>query len=460
MKRVLNLLILILLLTLNPQSLSYAETPVLNETNADSATFQFNQKNFSYPGIGTFYIRKIDFKVSNQKYRTSFSFPGSTGTLTYFDDSGSLITKPLYNGFLPLGKVLHIKTDSYHMILGQGYTYRDLGNGTIENLGSDAIHIKKADGKWIVTYTYSARKNSFGILWGLNANKELIDYSNPTQVKIWSGYDLDRSARLSIDGYYYKSPSTYRPATQASYWRIPNSYITNSLIKNKSNLAADLLGNGLLMIAKDTVNEAGFIPTLPASTWLKSDYNIGPGFFDTRFNSDTIETYLIAYQKYKDPVYRDVYLKMSDFYLQHGQNCHRSVFGSSNIEGWLIDDYWNEKYSRTHTSLNHQLQAIHLFLNLYKEERNLGYLDFANKMLFGIKNTRDRWIMKNNNLEYAMKPDGSMGFIDYPYLTYNDLYNVQKDLESINGERDPDLDILAAAKKTWMDANGITDYRK
>jgi hypothetical protein len=81
-------------------------------------------------------------------------------------------------------------------------------------------------------------------------------------------------------------------------------------------------------------------------------------------------------------------------------------------------------------------------------------------MLFGIKNTRNSWIMKNNNLEYARKPDGTMSFIDYPYLTYNDLYNVQKDLESIYGERDRDLDLLMSAKKKWMDSNGITGYRK
>jgi hypothetical protein len=266
-----------------------------------------------------------------------------------------LIQTNLEEGLLPRNKVLHIRTENYYLILGQGYTYKDLGSGTIESLGSKAIYIKKDKDKWIITYTFKMEKGSYGILWGLNSNKALVDFSNPIQLFVWSGYDLDNNARLNIDGYYFKSPTTYNPSTMNSYWRIPNSYITNSLIKNKSNLASDLLGNGLLMLAKDTVNDEGYIPSLPESTWLKADYNIGPGFFDTRFNGETLETYLIAYQKYKNPDYREVYLKMADYYLNHGQKNHFSVYGSSDAEGWLVDDYSNEGGSRTHTSLNHQL---------------------------------------------------------------------------------------------------------
>jgi hypothetical protein len=53
-----------------------------------------------------------------------------------------------------------------------------------------------------------------------------------------------------------------------------------------------------------------------------------------------------------------------------------------------------------------------------------------------------------------------MGLIDYPFLTYNDLYVVQLKLMKIKGERDPELELLMAAKKAWMDANHISGYIK
>jgi hypothetical protein len=53
-----------------------------------------------------------------------------------------------------------------------------------------------------------------------------------------------------------------------------------------------------------------------------------------------------------------------------------------------------------------------------------------------------------------------MGYTDYPYLTYNDLYNVQNDLERILGMRNPVLDTLMQSKKLWMDKQGIIGYKQ
>jgi hypothetical protein len=81
-------------------------------------------------------------------------------------------------------------------------------------------------------------------------------------------------------------------------------------------------------------------------------------------------------------------------------------------------------------------------------------------MINGVKITRDRWIMPDGNLEYAYMPDGSMGLVDYDYLTYNDLLNVQEDLVRIKGQGDQDLQILMESKRLWMDRNNVSGYRK
>ena len=54
--------------------------------------------------------------------------------------------------------------------------------------------------------------------------------------------------------------------------------------------------------------------------------------------------------------------------------------------------------------------------------------------------------------------DGSYGLQDYPYLTYNDLYYLQKELLAMGRERNETLDALMEAKAKWMTQKGITGY--
>ena len=66
--------------------------------------------------------------------------------------------------------------------------------------------------------------------------------------------------------------------------------------------------------------------------------------------------------------------------------------------------------------------------------------------------------MSDGNLIYAYMPDASMGLDDYPYLTYNDLLDVQHDLQRIKGSKDPDIEHLIKTKKLWMVKNNINGY--
>lgn len=383
---------------------------------------------------------------------------------------------------------IYIETNQYSAYLGQAYVYKDLGKGTIDSISSLPITITEVENGWRVTYRYAMQKGAYGILWGVGSHLPLgIDA--PGQLSIWGNHNLTESARIAYNGYYYKSPSSYSPYTANSYWKIPSSYLAQSNIRTGGNLLSKIMGNGLLVLAAEEFNEAGFFPSLPESQMLKEGYGIGAGFFDTRFNSDMIMTYLQAYQKYGIPLYREIYLKMAEYYLEHGKNHHFDVVRNNNsisidyqvgesdtktikkfnieepIEsslpttGWLVWDYADDRQTPNHVSLNHQISAANVFYHLYMEEGKTEYLEFANVMLNGIVLTKDMWIMENDNLEYAFLPDGKMGYTDYPYLTYNDLHNIQETLVKLEVGRQKQIDELLMHKRQWMLGNDIVGYK-
>ena len=453
------LIITLMLLIMLPLPTAEASSGITEYNIQVNDHFSYSQREFRLPDKGWFFIRKIS-SSADDLYLTSFEIPGDSGTLRYFDPDGSLVETDLTGGVLPAGKMLFLSTEKYNYILGQPYSYKDLGSGTVQSIGAHSISISKGEGKWLVTQRFNLLPGSFGIMWGIGSSEPLVDFSNKYQRIIWGGYDLNENARLLYDGYHYKSPTTYIPYAEGSYWRIPSDYLTNSLIKTGGSPASDVLGNALLRIAHGNINEEGYIPSLPKSLWLYNDYGINEGFFDTRFNADTLETNVIAHRKFGDQVFRDAYLKLAEYYLMHGTTRKIVNYDSFGNEGWLVEDYYGTGGSPTHISLNHQLQAIHTFYMLYEDEKDERYLDFAEKMLQGVKNTTYAWINHDGNLKYAYLQNGEMGLRDYDYLTYNDLLNVQDDLIRVKGQRDPDLDLLIQGKKFWMDANGITGYRK
>ena len=50
--------------------------------------------------------------------------------------------------------------------------------------------------------------------------------------------------------------------------------------------ASRAIGLAMIDLMREQQNEYGFIPSQAGSTWLKTDYGIAPGYYDTRFNTD------------------------------------------------------------------------------------------------------------------------------------------------------------------------------
>ena len=105
-------------------------------------------------------------------------------------------------------------------------------------------------------------------------------------------------------------------------------------------------------------SDDGCWPTLSGSTWLESEYGIGAGFFDTRFNTEFAGLLLLAEYRFPSDIYRDSLRRYCGFIKDFAENYH----SETGLGGWFIPDYWHEGMSSvSHTSLNHQLAEI-LFL--------------------------------------------------------------------------------------------------
>ncbi len=392
----------------------------------------------------------IKLQLSNEKFK-----------LTYLDENEEL-KKLDYISIndeiiLETKGVMYVENKDGTYILGNNLNYVEIGDATIVKKENEPIKIKNVGEKMI--FEYVVNKDRKMSIWGAYSKDELFTYE--TFKEKFNSHKLGNGRELLIDGYYFNTPTSYEPYEENALWRIPSAYITNNFIKYGHSIGESIIGQSMLKISVNNINDEGYIPSKPKSMWLSDEYGYEKYFFDTRFNSDTIETFLVGYIKYGDDEYRNAYLKMGEYYINHVKENKHINYSEDGEEGWLMEDYNQEgNDNKVHSSLNHQLHTMKVFYDIYLEEKDVEYLNVANKMLYGIKNIKDKYIIEDGGLEYAYLPNGEMGFVDYPYLTYNDLFLAQKTIEKIKGYRDDDLDYLMRHKKKQMDRDGITNYKK
>ncbi len=291
----------------------------------------------------------------------------------------------------------------------------------------------------------------------VSSRDALLDWSNMSlYMTLWTGYANDKEGRWCFDGYYWPSPGSYVPSGANVYYPMTDAYLCKSYLYFEPyyRLAADL-ALPMLDVMAQRQNAQGFFPTQAESAWLSGDYGIGAGFYDTRFNTGLMELYCMAYLRHG--LFREVIDRYVAFYLSHAEAHHTATPNG----GWLVEDYSHPAGGRpTLTALNHQLAEILLLCHLSDALGDNRLQTLAGQMIKAIEDTEAGWVLSDHNLNYAFYPDGRFSGQDYPYLTYNDLYELQKELERRGAGRNAALDRLMAEKRAWMDANGITEYKK
>ena len=269
-------------------------------------------------------------------------------------------------------------------------------------------------------------------------------------------YNLAGDGHWCYDGYYFITEDSYEPHGENIYYFCVDSYIIKSFLAGTRYSGCKLIVPALIDTMLQHQTEEGYIPTYSFSVWLDEEYKIKPGFYDTRFNTDFWQYVLDTYNEFGGDCFYDALKKYGDFYLNHANQ--RQI---KTQNGYFVADYFNPKGGKlTHASLNHNIAEAELCMNLADFFGDSSYQIVANKILKAIEDTADQWIMDDNNLEYAICPDKSFAFEDYPYLTYNDLYDIQKMLQDRGLQRNASLEKLMNAKRKWMDRQGITEYKK
>ena len=217
----------------------------------------------------------------------------------------------------------------------------------------------------------------------------------------------------------------------------------------------------MIDLMREQQNEYGFIPSQAGSTWLKTDYGIEPGYYDTRFNTDFWLANINAAENFGVTGWLDKTRKYADFLVRFAEQ-HHFTFGAGDDEGWLVQDYWhpNGESSPTHASLNHHAAEAEFLYRMADAVDEDSYAVLADRMVRGIEQSELLWYKPDGDLNYSYKPDGTCSGQDYPYLTYNDLLELQRLYAARHGQENPAIARLLQVKLTWMNKNGVTGYNK
>lgn len=426
---------------------------------------EIESREFRFHNGDLYWHDKITFANRGKNLAYIINYEGADGTLTYYDEkTGKWIEEQeLTEGKLPVTD-LFLTIGDKHIFLNQPFVYQDLGRGVVKSKNNlcREIKVKKTGKGFQLQMIFVNKTGIWGEIWALESDRSLVDLDYKDMRQIWARYDYVKDSRWLMDGSYYKTPESYTPYEKNSYWKNPAAYLVGGFILTGGSRAADDLGYAQIYIQAQNMDAQGYMKTLPQSNWLYKDYGIEAGFFDTRFNTDLGVLFIEAYKKFNEARFLDYALQYGNFFAGFANKYHYTVVNSKGEEGWLVQDYYHEKenYRAVHTSLNHQLQEIRFLYKLGEITGDAGFMILGDKMLKGIEITCDSWIKEDYNLHYCYYADGKFGGVDYPYLTYNDLFNLQEILEETGKGRNPYLQKLMNAKKIYMDANGITAYKK
>ena len=443
--------------TLSDRRTSYAQ---VRETESRSMTGGLTRQERQYTldnGDRVIFGRLSAGKDASYHAVRTDRLDAETGTVWYYDtDKKDWASAPL--GELEMGTTCaYIDGDGQDYFIYTPIGYELLENCSLRDNGSRGyLRIFRSGHHWSVRMfgasLHAGEVCDYTVVTSA-AEEDLIDFSKPNYRDNWKNYCHDGDGRTCYDGYYFPAPELYIPHGRDVRYRCVDAYFASSMSwQTEIVRCAFDLSPALLDTMALQQNEAGYFPSMSESTWLRDDYGVTPGYYDTRFNSDLL--LLFHAQMGKTGGFEDVV----DRYLAFYQDFAREHHYETDSGGWLVWDY-NNSTSPVHCSLNHQLTEIRVLYHFDQLLDRPELTALADRMLLGIEDTCQDWIKEDGDLHYCRRSDGSYGRPDYPYLTYDDLLTLQKELIAMGRERCEALDTLMAAKRSWMEENGVTGYK-
>ncbi len=428
--------------------------PIETETTTSNALATVTQRNTVFPNGDMLWIRRYHFlSDSNAPYTAVISIPGTTLETHYRQQDGTFITQA---GVTTLPKeVIFLKTETHEMVIGPAAVYqKPTQKGVLTACPNEEtpIVITKGAQEFFITFTFPQNSKRIGEVWGVQSAHTLYNTSAATDALFKVNNFVD-NMRLSYDGYLYQTLDGYVPGGRNVYFLHPEAYAGGGFVRQCTCPAVSHIAYYIMKRGVENQNQLGFWETAPRSQWLKSDFGIGAGFYDTRFNNGFGISLLGAYKAYGDPAFLESCLRYAAYYVNH---INTKSYGTG--QGILVSDYSQvSPHKKTHVSLNHHLNGMNFLLQLYSATGDIQYKLLAERMLRGVAETK--WLLPSGNLRYAQYYTGSYNkhMVDYPYLTYNDIIIAQQLCASL-GIDDTCLQPLQESKLAWMRKFKVTGY--
>lgn len=446
--------------TLETRTLALSgETVAVEQTVSKSRLqkLELTRRTYTRPESQITMGRLCAARACEQRQVEAYSLRCSEATLYWYDaETGAWQISPMQEQTVS-SRCIYIESDTADYFIYTPIGYSQLANNALLPNGSQGyLAVEKKSGGWSLKLFSSQLKtgevSDYTVVCS-ERDTPLLDTQNEPVMNLWKSYAQYSDGRWCFDGYYFPSADSYVPSE--GLYRCTAAYGVRSMVYQASGTAcAEDLSIAMLDTMALQQTAEGYFPTQSQSTWLLEDYGIDAGFYDTRFNSDLMMIFLKWMQYgggFEAPVNR--YL---DFYLDYAAQNHSETTGG----GWLVWDYPSPDGRAVHCSLNHQLAEMQVLYQYASQLNRPELAELADRMLLAIEDTQPQWIKADGNLHYAHCADGSFGMNDYPYLTYNDLYDMQQTLTLRTGARNAALDRLMETKLAWMQANGITGYHQ
>ncbi len=409
------------------------------------------------------------------------TLPEGSGQICVYDEDRDVWSKkPLSEQTLGSGSYLirGEKGDTY-VVTPQCYLPHE--NGMIEWIPEldGELHVeKREDGNFDLVLTGPAQPADSQCEYLIvTADYELFKTNDISLLMEHGACQFTGSHRWCLDGYYYIAPTTYYPSGENYYYRNPAAYQSIIMMRDTQPIS-EILGLAMMDVLLGNQTAAGYIPMLAGSEWLRDSYGIGPGYYDTRWNSDFWTAVVNAVERYEVPEWLPAAKEYADFFVAYAEDHHFGYDAPETLPedaepeegeapavrpqsddpeaGWLVQDYasGDGKGRPTHASLNHHAAETVFLYRVAAASGRARFAEIADRMALGIANTADLWIREDGDLWYCCNPDGTFDQADYPVLTRDDLAELQRLYTELHGAAQPEIARLIESKEAWMSEHG------
>ncbi|MCT4596640.1 MAG: hypothetical protein N4A50_02015 [Vallitalea sp.] len=398
-----------------------------NDSNSRELTFELKAGNSKELNLLEGYYTKDVLQYKDKKIANSTSLPN---VVNYLDG------------------------DNNHIRLGRVFHETDLGR-TVKSVSKIEKDIELTMNKKETSYHYTlpVKEHYSTKVEGMVSNKKLVTNKHiKFNIDTLLVMDLADKKYLWTDGVYYENPALYEPFAENDFFRTPSALHMRACywVLDEGSIYTTY-GISLMYKYAEAYNDKNYIPTKPRSGWIFQEYGIVEDFYDTRFNTDTVSSFLHMQEKYPDDEVENVIDKYFEFYVDFVEN--NSFYINENI---FVPDYmdYNGNDQVPHCSLNHMLSEMTVLYRYHLLYDNTEYFHLAEKLLNSILNTKDEWVKSNGDLYYCITKDGEYIRDDYPLVTYNDLMRAEYYINKIYGEVPKGYLEMKDAKEKWAKKNG------